>query len=283
MISKRLKEKIKINFNDGGYILDFGNDRFNDFTEKSIGVRVQEELNEKEGRYIYSKGKAFEYFIDNSQDYEIYKLMNDLFDYLSILIDDKYNGNLYNDLYEKSVILKEELEDEYTHYHLNPLSENIKVYFDNKLISQQIDLMIDEIYTSPSNAIGKAKNLVESCFKYILNESEIEYSSSDNFMALRKKVAKQINLDYKENTSAKSNKNTKLILNSLTQIVSGLNELRNDFGDGHGADNTFIELPSRYAELAVSSAISIVNFHWETYEYNKKKTAKKFNNQEEID
>lgn len=275
MISKRLKEKMKRNFNVGGYILDFGNDKFNDFTEKSIGIRVQEELNEKEGRYIYSKGKAFEYFLDNARDHEIYTLMNDIFDYLSILIDDKYDGNQYNDLYEKSVKLKEELENEYIHYNLNPLSENTKGYFDNKLISQQIDLMIDEIHTSPSNAIGKSKNLVESCFKYILNESEIEYSSSDNFMDLRKKVAKQINLDHKENASAKSNKNTKLILNSLTQIVSGLNELRNDFGDGHGADNTFIELPSRYAELSVSSAISIVNFYWETYEYSKKKTTKK--------
>jgi len=33
MISSRLKEKIKMNYNDDGYILDFGNDRFNDFTE----------------------------------------------------------------------------------------------------------------------------------------------------------------------------------------------------------------------------------------------------------
>ncbi len=177
-------------------------------------------------------------------------------------------------MYEKSIKLKKEIEKEYKHYHLDTLSENIKVYFDNELISRQIDLMIDEVYTSPSNAIGKAKNLVESCFKYILNETGIEYSSSDNFMDLRKKAAKQINLDSKENISAKSDRKTKLILNSLTQIISGLNELRNNFGDGHGADDAFIELPPRYAKLAVSSAISLVNFYWETYEYSKNKTEK---------
>lgn len=80
-------------------------------------------------------------------------------------------------MYEKSLKLKEDIDDEYTHYSLNPLSENVKEYFDNELITQQIDLMIAEINTSPINAIGKAKNLVESCFKYILNESDIGYKS----------------------------------------------------------------------------------------------------------
>lgn len=271
MISRRLKEKIKINYNEDGYILDFGNDRFNDFTEKSIGERIQENLNEKAGVYTYSKGKAFNYFIDHSNDNKIYKLVCDLHDYLSVLVDDKPTGKDYKDLLLKSKEIVTELEQEYTDFNLYSTSEKLKIYFDDNLISKQINLMLDEVYTSPNNAIGKAKNLVETCFKFILSESEVKYTNSDDFMTLRKKATKALNLDAKENVTAKADKNIKKILSSFTQIISGLNELRNDFGDGHGIDDSFNILPSRYAKLAVNSAITIVDFYLETFEYVKEK------------
>nr|WP_279099243.1 abortive infection family protein [Aerococcus urinaeequi] len=271
MISRRLKEKIKINYNEDGYILDFGNDRFNDFTENSIGERIQENLNEKAGVYTYSKGKAFNYFIDHSNDNKIYKLVCDLHNYLSVLVDDKDVGKDYKDLLIKSKEIVTELEQEYTDFNLYSTSEKLKIYFDDNLISKQINLMLDEVYTSPNNAIGKAKNLVETCFKFILSEFEIEYTNSDDFMTLRKKATKALNLDAKENATAKADKNIKKILSSFTQIISGLNELRNNFGDGHGIDDSFDILPSRYAKLAVNSAITIVDFYLETFEYVKEK------------
>lgn len=271
MISRRLKEKIKINYNEDGYILDFGNDRFNDFTENSIGERIQENLNEKAGVYTYSKGKAFNYFIDHSNDNKIYKLVCDLHDYLSVLVDDKSTGKAYKDLLIKSKEIVTELEQEYTNFNLYSTSEKLKIYFDDHLISKQINLMLDEVYTSPNNAIGKSKNLVETCFKFILSESEVKYTNSDDFMTLRKKATKALNLDAKENVTAKADKNIKKILSSFTQIISGLNELRNNFGDGHGIDDSFDILPSRYAKLAVNSAITIVDFYLETFEYVKEK------------
>lgn len=271
MISRRLKEKIKINYNEDGYILDFGNDRFNDFTENSIGERIQENLNEKAGVYAYSKGKAFNYFIDHSNDNKIYKLVCDLHNYLSVLVDDKDVGKDYKDLLIKSKEIVTELEQEYTDFNLYSTSEKLKIYFDDNLISKQINLMLDEVYTSPNNAIGKAKNLVETCFKFILSEFEVEYTNSDDFMTLRKKATKALNLDAKENATAKADKNIKKILSSFTQIISGLNELRNNFGDGHGIDDSFDILPSRYAKLAVNSAITIVDFYLETFEYVKEK------------
>lgn len=271
MISRRLKEKIKINYNEDGYILDFGNDRFNDFTENSIGERIQENLNEKAGVYTYSKGKAFNYFIDHSNDYQIYKLVCDLHDYLSVLVDDKYVGKDYKDLLIKSKEIVTELGQEYTDFNLYSTSEQLKIYFDDNLISKQINLMLDEVYTSPNNAIGKAKNLVETCFKFILSEFEVEYTNSDDFMTLRKKATKALNIDAKENATAKADKNIKKILSSFTQSISGLSELRNNFGDGHGIDRSFDILPSRYAKLAVNSAITIVDFYLETFEYVKEK------------
>lgn len=138
MISRRLKEKIKINYNEDGYILDFGNDRFNDFTENSIGERIQENLNEKAGVYTYSKGKAFNYFIDHSNDNKIYKLVCDLHNYLSVLVDDKDVGKDYKDLLIKSKEIVTELEQEYTDFNLYSTSEKLKIYFDDNLISKGV-------------------------------------------------------------------------------------------------------------------------------------------------
>lgn len=271
MISKRLKEKIKIIYNKDGYILDFGNDRFNDFSEESIGERIQENLNEEAGEYVYSKGKALNHFIDHANDNKIYKLLNDLHDYLSVLVEDSYIGNDYEKLLVKSTEIMTELENEYTELKLYSTSDDLKIIFDNDLISKQIDLMIEEIYISPNNAIGKAKNLVETCFKFILSELEIEYTNSDDFMKLRKKATKALNIDTKENVAAKADENIKKILSSFTQIISGLSELRNNFGDGHGTDGDFNSLPSRYAKLSVNSAITIVDFYLETLKYINKK------------
>jgi len=47
---------------------------------------------------------------------------------------------------------------------------SIKLEFDNQYMQQQIAQMLESIEKHPSDAIGKAKELVESCCKAILCE-----------------------------------------------------------------------------------------------------------------
>lgn len=75
---------------------------------------------------------------------------------------------------------------------------------------------------------------MESCFKHILDRENIEYSNSDNISTLQKEVFKLLNLDINNNISAKNNGDVKRVLSGLNQIVGGINNLRNDKGDGHG-------------------------------------------------
>ena len=42
-------------------------------------------------------------------------------------------------------------------------------------------------------------------------------------------------------------------------------ELRNQYGDGHGKDSSFQNLPPRYAHLAIGSATTVVRFMWDSY------------------
>ena len=100
---------------------------------------------------------------------------------------------------------------------------------------------------------------MESCFKHILDRENIEYNNSDNISTLQKKVFRLLNLDANHNISAKNNDDVKRVLSGLNQIVSGINNLRNDKGDGHGKGLAFTELPSRYATLVVNSSVTLIN------------------------
>ena len=154
--------------------------------------------------------------------------------------------------------------------YLNNTAESLSNYFDSSYIDKQMVIMNEMIARSPADAIGKAKELLESCFKHILDHEKIEYSNANDIAILQKKVFKFLNLDANENISAKNNKDVKLVLSGLNQIIKGINNLRNDKGDGHGKGTNFTELPSRYALVVVDSALTVVSFVWKTYQDKKK-------------
>ena len=60
-------------FNRGGYVLNFSNQSFNDFTLKTIGLKLVE-------YYGLSKGKSLQYFVDEAQESYVIKLFIALFD-----------------------------------------------------------------------------------------------------------------------------------------------------------------------------------------------------------
>lgn len=61
-------------FNRGGYVLDFGTERFDDFTQESIGVRLC-------NKYELSKGRSLERFASEASANQVWKLFADLLKY----------------------------------------------------------------------------------------------------------------------------------------------------------------------------------------------------------
>lgn len=258
------KNLIKQFFNCGGYVLDFSNSSFDAFTTSSVGIPIQKYYND-------SKGRSLEAFINEVDDNLILKLTTDLLQYYEDLPESSFQKN--DERNEQAVKLKNRL-----NVYKNPslkyfqdTTKKLKSYFDDDYIENQIMIMKNMIEPSPSDAIGKAKELLESCFKHILDAKGTSYQSSETISALQKKVFKALNIDAKENVSAKNNDDVKRVLSGLNQIVQGINNLRNDKGNGHGKGRGYAELPSRYASLVVSSSITIVTFVWETYHESKKK------------
>ncbi len=65
----------------------------------------------------------------------------------------------------------------------------MKNYFSSDYLSKKIDLMLQMQVSNPINAIGMAKELIESCCKTILDEKGITYSKNDDVPQLADKNA----------------------------------------------------------------------------------------------
>ena len=145
------------------------------------------------------------------------------------------------------------------------IANELKGKLNNEYITKQIEIMLSSVEDAPYISIGKAKELLESVFKCILDECGEVYEPNDKLHQLDKKVRTVLHLMTSE--ERKETPGVNKILGSLSNITVGMAELRNEFGDGHGKSMTFRQLPSRYARLAVSASSAYAIFLYETFEW----------------
>lgn len=108
----------------------------------------------------------------------------------------------------------------------------------------------------PAQAIGSAKELVESTAKLVLRERGEPVSDSDDLPELVRQA--QLALDVHPSSRAPGPDGSdavKKILGATVALTMGLTELRNrGYGTGHGLATTRIGLGSRHARLAINAA-----------------------------
>lgn len=160
-------------------------------------------------------------------------------------------------------------EVENTHLIIN-YGEKIKKEFNSEYIDSTVAFMIENIDSNPNVAIGRAKELMESCAKTILEELDPEFDEKLEFTPLLKKAMEALNLSANnQNKNSEAGKIAAKLLGNLGAVSQQMAELRNIFGTGHGKSKRFVQLPSRYARLTVGTSVTLVNFLWETYEDRK--------------
>lgn len=82
-------------FNRNGYVLDFNNERFNMFTQESVGVRIQE-------KYGLSKGRSLAKFIEETPKEDAAKLFADLLTYYeNCYMSEDNTSNEYQQYYQR--------------------------------------------------------------------------------------------------------------------------------------------------------------------------------------
>lgn len=255
-------------FNRGGYVLNFTTADFDAFTFQHVGVPLC-------SRYGLSKGKSLLAFTEDADNAEVAKLLFALLEYYEIYYQEEYEtpdeGELGYSTYDAE---RARLYSKCRQFRDRELSISsnidnqvayIKTKFSSAYMQDQIDLLMEMRTRNPTEAIGKAKELVESCCKTILEESGLPVDPNWDVAKLSKETAKCLRVDI---DSAKTDdKIVKQILGSLQGIASGLAEFRNAFGSGHGKSDSFVPLPARHAKLAVGSAVTLVEYYWETFEW----------------
>lgn len=144
--------------------------------------------------------------------------------------------------------------------------KEIEDYLSDEYVVKQINIIESAIENSPELAIGTAKELIETICHTILTERKVETDKNWDLLQLLKQTTKQLNLTPEGiPDEAKASKTIKSILGSLTTVVQGIGELRNQYGSGHGKKATFKGLTSRHAKLSVGAASTLAIFLLETH------------------
>lgn len=277
VISKKDEGTLLLLYNRNGYVLDFTDNTFDVFTTASVGVAIK-------SKYGLSKGKSLVAYLNEANDVDRTKLLLDLFQHYEEDMEYEYNKDYEDIAYWGSSISR--YDEKYAKIYLrckeivnavkgsgtaiNQAAETLKEKFSSEYLSRQIDLMVKMQNTDPTNAIGMAKELIESCCMTVLDELGIPYTKNDDVPQLADKTLTALNLlPSNVQPTDRGADAIKAVLGNLRAIPTKLAEIRNPFGSGHGKSASFQGLEVRHAKLAVGSSITFVDFIWSTYESTK--------------
>lgn len=140
--------------------------------------------------------------------------------------------------------------------------------FSSEFMSERITLLMEMRESDPTEAIGKSKELIESCCKTILGKMQLPVGESWSLSQLVKGTMKALSITTETVTGNSREANiVRQILGSLNGLATGAAEFRNEYGSGHGREAGFLALPVRHAKLAVGSSVTLVEYLWETYDW----------------
>lgn len=199
-------------------------------------------------------------YINETPEDDTIKLLKDLLDYYETHYEYEIETNA-----ENSGVFKQcKNVMECITYNKNPLASvavELKEKFSSTYLSVQINLMLKMQSKNSTEVIGKAKELIESCCKTILDEKGVGWDKNWDVGKLTNatiELLKRMSIDRPD--TAPTSAEMKAILGNLRSIATNLAALRNPYGSGHGKSATYKGLEERHAKLAVGSSITLVSF-----------------------
>jgi len=248
-------------FNRDGYVLNFSTNKFDVFTQNSVGMALCD-------HYGMSKGKSLTAYVNEANNNEVVKLLGDLLEYYELHYQSEIqasNGDIQN-YYNKCREIMNRVKLNQTP--LVVAGEILKEKFSSDYMSAQIDIMLKMQTENPTEAIGKSKELIESCCKTILEGNRVAVNKNWTVSQLVKETMTflQVSTDNVGVTTTEAS-TVKAVLGNLHGIAGNIAKLRNAYGSGHGKGANFKGLTVRHAKLAVGSSVTLVTYLWETYEW----------------
>lgn len=129
-----------------------------------------------------------------------------------------------------------------------------------------VDRIEHAVDRDPSQVVGSAKELLETCCKTIILDHGEKWADTATLPQLIKQAQRTLRLLPEDVDDAARGADTiRILLNNLGAIVKGVTELRGLYGTGHGREGKFRGLKPRHSRLAVGSAITLATFLIETH------------------
>ncbi|MCZ4590425.1 abortive infection family protein [Rhodococcus opacus] len=134
--------------------------------------------------------------------------------------------------------------------------ETLSNLTDPSVIKSYLDRLHGAVDTDPELAIGSAKELIESTAKVVLNQLGVTFTKDDTLVQLATRAQESLRLHPKQAKTDGPDGSTgiKSILGGALGIATGVAELRNAYGTGHGRDRRPKGLGPRHAHLAANAA-----------------------------
>jgi len=243
-----------------GTILDFTQDTFEEFTYQCIGERLSIVYNCKHQR-------SCRQFLMMESEEKVINLLVAIYNYY--VNHEKYssevekNGQYSNEFHKcKKVIEKIGYSSLVKRTHLKKIEKS----FSSQYVTESINLMLDMEDKNPAESISKAKELIETCCKTILDEKSIEYSKEAKVHQLAKLTIETLIPNESNDLSDSTKQATKMILGALSTITHGTAQLRNELGTGHGKSARVSRVNPKFAKLASGAAETFVSFIKATYD-----------------
>jgi hypothetical protein len=176
-----------------------------------------------------------------------------------------YTGSTYYE--ELKELFKEEPDENNIKYRISQVKEILNRDYVNSKANELMKSLEDG---DTESAIGKAKELVETVCKHILEQERIEIRKGWSFTELFNKTKEKLDfLPEHVIDEGKTKKSLENMLQGLSSIDSSIAVIRNTYGAGHGKSPEFLKLDKRYAQLMVGAASDIALFLLSTYEDKK--------------
>ncbi|MBS0948474.1 abortive infection family protein [Levilactobacillus brevis] len=248
-------------FNYGGYVMDFSSTSFDEFTEESVGIPIVT-------KYGLSKAKSLNKFFFDADENMALKLLSDLLKYYKkiFLTENPYVDEVkdMDKRYPSVVAILDDRKYIPMATIVKESKDAVTEKFDTEFVRNRLQQLEHQMKTDSAGSIGTSKDLLESVMKMILESLDVSYTSSngktDNIPTLWRKVQENLKLHPSQMRDDAIGKNAKRILAAMTQLVLGMDELRNQFGTGHGRDHDFNQLPIRYGKLTAVTTIALIEF-----------------------
>lgn len=137
---------------------------------------------------------------------------------------------------------------------------------DPAVIRQHIDRISRAVeHDDPAQAIGSAKELIESTAKLVLTERGVSLSGSEDLPELVKRTQEELLIHPKQATEVDAAPGVRRILGASSTVALGVAELRNaGYGTGHGQGASTSGLGPRHARLVINAAKTWCEFILDT-------------------